>query len=91
MPTFETQPTPNPDSLKITMDEGSFIEDGMQVFSSAAQAEGHALGEALFKINGVDDVFVTPAFLTVTKAPGATWERLLPVIKRALADFYADA
>ncbi len=90
MPAFDAQPTPNPDSLKITRAAGPFIDDGLRAFASAEEARGDALGEQLFSVTGVDNVFITPQFVTVTKAKGAAWERLLPKIKHVLGDFYAE-
>ncbi len=86
MPTFSTEPTPNPDSLKITTREGAFIDEGMASFPSAEEAEEHPLGRRLFAVTGVANVFITPAFLTVTKRASASWDLLLPKVKRVLQD-----
>ena len=90
MPRFQTQPTPNPNSLKITHDGVPFIEEGMESFTSAAEAAGHPLGRRLFAIDGVAGVFVLPQFLTLTKAPDARWDRLLPEAESALGDYFAE-
>jgi Scaffold protein Nfu/NifU N terminal len=81
-----THPTPNPDSLKITRTEGGFIESGMESFGSATEASGHALGEPLFAIEGVANVFILPAFLTITKTPEARWDPLLKQARAILED-----
>ncbi|MBO6577293.1 MAG: NifU N-terminal domain-containing protein [Rhodothermales bacterium] len=78
-----THPTPNPNSLKITRAE-RFIEEGMESFATSLEAEGHALGEPLFRIPGVINVFILPDFLTVTKDPAARWDDVLPGVKEVL-------
>jgi hypothetical protein len=91
MPRFNTEPTPNPNSLKITTDAGAFIAGGMESFASAAEAAHHPLGSRIFAISGVVNVFILPQFLTVTKTPEASWKQLLPDLKAALeAHFSGD-
>ena len=80
-----THPTPNPNSLKITRDSGPFIEAGMESFGSAAEASGHPVGEPLFEIEGVANVFILPVFLTITKDPAAKWGPILKAAQDVLA------
>ncbi|NNF56661.1 MAG: scaffolding protein [Rhodothermaceae bacterium] len=86
MPRVITQPTPNPNSLKFSIDGHSFIESGMLAFGAAREAENDALGAALFALDGVANVFVVPAFVTVTKHPATSWDRLATAIERILLD-----
>lgn len=79
-----THPTPNPNSLKITTDAGPFIETGMESFSSPEEAAGSPLGRRLFSLPGVANVFILPAFLTISKQPAADWDILLPKIEGIL-------
>ncbi|MFT4605579.1 MAG: hypothetical protein ACI9W4_002321 [Rhodothermales bacterium] len=79
-----THPTPNPNSKKITRDSGPFIAAGMESFGSAAEAAGHPLGEPLFAIEGVTNVFILPVFLTITKEPAAKWDPILKAAKLLL-------
>ena len=90
MPRFSTEPTPNPNSLKITTNAGSFIENGMESFSSALDAEGHPLGERIFAIAGIANVFILPHFLTVTKHPASDWDELLPPLKSTLTAYFDE-
>lgn len=80
MPPVKVTSTPNPDSLKFSADGASFAE-GVHAFDSAAAAGDNELASALFTIDGVDDVFVTPEFVTVTKASNTSWEELLPEVR----------
>ena len=90
MPSFQTQGTPNPNSIKIVTDGPSFIESGMESFNSAQEAENHPLGHRLFALPGVANVFMLPQFVTVTKSPATNWDHLLPKVEEVLHDFFAD-
>lgn len=84
MPEIHVAATPNPNSLKFTTDAGPFVEQGLHSFASAAQAEAHPLGQALFGLDGVANVLLLPAFVTVTKAASGDWNVLLPQIQTVL-------
>ena len=86
MPSLQAEPTPNPNSLKFTTDAGPFLDGGMAAYTSAAEAEEDPLARALFAISGVADVFVTPQFVTVSKAPGADWAAVKPDVEAVLSD-----
>ena len=86
MKPYTVQPTPNPNSLKFTASEGSFIESGMVACSTETEAADHPLSAALFALDGVLNVLVLPPFATVTKHPGADWNTLLPKVERILTD-----
>ncbi|MFO8098081.1 MAG: NifU N-terminal domain-containing protein [Salinibacter sp.] len=90
MATIQSEPTPNPNSLKFTTPEGSFQDEGVSAFSSATEAEAHPLARRLFSIDGVEDVFVTPTFVTVSKESEVAWPDVQAQIKTALGD-YLDA
>jgi len=90
MPTIRAEPTPNPHSLKFTASDGSFRDDGVAAFSSAAEAKDHPLASQLFSIGGVEDVFITPTFVTVSKDEAVDWSGPQPDIKTVLSD-YLDA
>lgn len=84
MELYTVDPTPNPDSLKFTAVATSFIEGGLRSYSRLEEAEDDPLASSLFAIEGVADVLILPAFLTITKSPAADWNRLLPQIEVAL-------
>lgn len=90
MPTVHVSPTPNPDSLKFAVDESTLIPDGLHAFASAREAEGDPLGTALFALDGVANVFIVPDFVTVTKHPAASWDRLAEAVERVLTDHVAS-
>lgn len=89
MASFDFQSTPNPNSLKITTDAGAFTDDGLASYTSPDEAEGDPLGHAIIDIDGVMNVLILPDFLTVSKAPDASWDAILPVVRDALEDHFA--
>ncbi|MEX1055275.1 MAG: NifU N-terminal domain-containing protein [Rhodothermales bacterium] len=91
MPQIHFAPTPNPDSLKFTLDDGSFAPSGMATFSSPEEADGHPLGQRLFALPGVANVFILPQFLTVTKHPAADWDQLISEIEAVIASVLEGA
>ncbi|MEM1126596.1 MAG: NifU N-terminal domain-containing protein [Bacteroidota bacterium] len=88
MPTFRTQSTPNPNSIKVTTDAGPFISEGMESFNTKLEADQHPLGAAVFTVPGVASVFIMPDFLTVTRDPTASWDLLLPALQETLATHF---
>jgi hypothetical protein len=87
---IRTHPTPNPNSVKITVEGHRFIENGLESFASAEEAAGHPLGERLFGITGVANVFMLPDFLTVTRHPAAEWDAVLPKIEAVLKTHFGS-
>jgi len=88
---IDAERTPNPNSLKFTTEEGIFSESGIVAISSSEETERHPLGSRLFDIDGVDDVFITPDFVTVSKDTEANWEDVKPSITSALKRYLSDS
>ena len=87
MATTQAERTPNPNSLKFTTDDGRFLQGGVAAYSSEAEAKDHALARRLFSISGVEDVFITPEFVTVSKAPEIEWSSIQADVQAALAEY----
>ena len=69
--------------MKFTVDR-TVRASGSLSLNSAAEAEGDALGEALFAVEGVRSLFAVNDFVTVTKEPGADWAEVAPKVEDAL-------
>jgi len=67
------QPTPNPQAYKFTISGHSFASP---LTLDAATAAGTPF-EGLLQLPGVVGIFATADFVTVTKEPGADWDRLI--------------
>ena len=75
--------TPNPNAMKFTVSV-KVAEKGSISFNSAAEAEGNALGKALFAVPGVRGIFGVNDFVTVTREDDADWSVLVPAVEAAL-------
>jgi len=67
-------PTPNPNSLKITV--SAPVSPKPVTFASPAAAAADPLARKLFEVEGVASVFMINNFVTVTKTPDADWDEL---------------
>lgn len=72
---LRTKPTPNPDSLQYVLN-AQVLAYGKKTYSSKDECKGDSLGEALFDIQGVRNVYVMDNFLTVTKHANVDWTPL---------------
>lgn len=78
--TFRVDQTPNPNALKITVNETIF--EGTKSYSyKKGENPDHELAAALLAIEGVDNVFGYQDFVTVNKAFDADWDSILPKIE----------
>ncbi|NIQ01330.1 MAG: NifU family protein [Nitrospinaceae bacterium] len=75
--------TPNPEAAQFIM-SGDVIKKGTKTFNSPEAAKGDPLAEALFKIYGVENVFIKENFVTVTKSPVVAWTTLMEPIQNTL-------
>ena len=80
--------TPNPEAAQFIMSE-DVIRKGTKTFKSADEAQGDALVEALFKIYGVENVFVKENFVTITKSPVVAWTTIMEPIQETLERHFA--
>lgn len=87
MGTIQSERTPNPNSLKFTNTDGRFFSDDLVAISSNEETDRHPLGSSLFDLGGVDDVFITPEFVTVSKDPAVEWNELQDEVETALMDY----
>ena len=79
---FRIEPTPNPNSMKVTLNR-MVGEDRGKTYSPANAADW-PLAQRLFEITGVTSVFVLKDFVTVSKSPASTWDSILPEVERAI-------
>lgn len=73
MPVFVSQ-TPNPNALKFTVG-ASF--DAPKSFAAGMETDDPVAGP-LLAIPGVTSVFMSADFVTLTKAPDAHWDEIVP-------------
>jgi len=78
--------TPNPEAAQFIMSE-DVIRKGTKTFNSVDAANGDALAEGLFKIYGVENVFIKENFVTITKSPVVAWTTVMEPIQNALEQY----
>jgi Fe-S cluster biogenesis protein NfuA len=83
---IQTEPTPNPATLKF-LPGRSVLGDGTLEMRSAAEAAQSPLAERLFEVPGVTGVFFGSDFITVTKSDGE-WQQLKPAILGAVMEHF---
>jgi len=82
--------TPNPNSIKWVLGT-TLIESGAGAhFVQPPLPEESVLAGSLFRIHGVEGVFLGGSFLTVTKNDAADWTELAPPIVAAIKDWVAS-
>lgn len=83
---IQTEPTPNPSTLKFIPGE-TVLEDGTLFFESKEGATKSPLASALFEIDGVSAVFFGTDFITVENE-GKDWNDLKPAILGTIMEHY---
>ena len=83
---IQTEPTPNPATLKFlpgraVMEEGTFEARDLDA------AERSPLARALMQLPGVGGVFFASDFISVTKTEGE-WQHLKPAVLGVVTEYY---
>ena len=86
---IQTQPTPNPATLKFLPGEDVSPATPYE-FISQDEAAASPLASALFGINGVKGVFLGADFVSITKAEDADWAVLKPQVVGILLDHFVS-
>jgi Fe-S cluster biogenesis protein NfuA len=86
---IQTQPTPNPASLKFLPGQDVSPSTPYE-FISADEASASPLASALFALNGVKNVFLGSDFISLTKSDEADWAVLKPQALAAIMDHFVS-
>jgi len=86
---IQTEPTPNPATLKFLPGETVMARDTRD-FASPEEAEASPLAEAIFSTGEVVGVFFGRDFVSVTAAPGVEWRALKPQVLSVLLDHFSS-
>ena len=86
---IQTEDTPNPATLKfipgVDVLPGSSAE-----FSSTEEAKTSPLASRLLRIDGVDSVFLSGDFVSITKAEHMEWFALKPPVLAGIMEHFAS-
>ncbi|KAH8863611.1 NFU1 iron-sulfur cluster scaffold isoform 1 [Schistosoma japonicum] len=86
---IQAQETPNPNSLKYFPGQ-AVLGSGTRDFPSRKQAGSSPLARQLFRIEGVEQVFFGPDFITITKNNDFEWAVIKPDVYATIMDFYSS-
>jgi Fe-S cluster biogenesis protein NfuA len=86
---IQTEPTPNPATLKF-LPGRAVMDSGTANFTEAAAAKTSPLAETLFALEGVTGVYLGGDFITVSKATDLDWLKLKPVVLAAIMDHFTS-
>jgi Fe-S cluster biogenesis protein NfuA len=85
---IQTEPTPNPATLKFIPGKAVLVEDGTLDFRGRDEALASPLALRLFEVDGVTGVFLGSDFISVTKGEGDEWQHMKPAILGAIMEHY---
>ncbi len=85
---IQTEPTPNPDTVKFVPGETVAGGAGPFDYTSAEAAAASPLARALFEINGVKGVFLGSDFLSISKDSDLDWKHVRPMVLAAIMDHF---
>jgi Fe-S cluster biogenesis protein NfuA len=83
---IQTEPTPNPATLKFLPGRAVLAQGTLEMRDKAAAAQS-PLAERLFDVSGVSGVFFGADFISVTKT-GGEWQQLKPAILGAIMEHF---
>ncbi|XP_037788859.1 NFU1 iron-sulfur cluster scaffold homolog, mitochondrial-like isoform X2 [Penaeus monodon] len=87
---IKVQDTPNPNSLKF-IPGVQVLESGTADFPSVSAAQKSPLAKLLFRIEGVQGVFLSTDFITITKYDEESeWRTIKPEAFAVIMDFFAS-
>ena len=84
---IQTEPTPNPATLKF-LPGRAVMEQGTANFADESAAARSPLAQRLFALPGVTAVFLGADFITVTKDPGEEWYQLKSAVLGAIMEHF---
>ncbi len=84
---IQTQETPNPLTLKFL--PGIKIDlSGTHTFKKNEDASGSPLAQLLFDIEGIESIFFTEDFISITKNQDSDWEIVKPILLTTMIDYF---
>jgi len=86
---IQTEPTPNPATLKF-LPGRAVMDSGTANFTESAAAKSSPLAESLFGLEGITGVYLGADFITVSKANDRDWLKLKPVVLAAIMDHFTS-
>mgnify|MGYP002844833509 FL=1 len=84
---IQTEITPNPSTLKFIPGE-KVLDTGSVEFANKNEAKQSPLALRLFSVRGVESVFFSTDFISISKSDHEEWDGLKPLVLEAITDHY---
>lgn len=81
---IEFESTPNPNALKCHLDRR--VSEGRRSFDANDPGTSDPVASRLMALDGVEGLMLMDDWLTIRKAPGASWAAIRRSVARALAE-----
>lgn len=85
---IQTEPTPNPDTVKFLPGQAVAAHAGPFDFPDIDSARPSLLARALFQVAGVTRVFLGADFVSITKESDTEWKHIKPMVLAAIMDHF---
>lgn len=85
---IQTEPTPNPDTLKFLPGQVVTGTTGPYDFAAMNEAGTSPLAQTLFQVQGVVRVFLGSDFISLSKDPDTDWKHVRPMALAAIMDHF---
>lgn len=85
---IQTEPTPNPDTVKFMPGQTVAGVAGPFDYPGPEAATASPLARALFEVNGVKAVFLGSDFLSISKDSEMDWKHVRPMVLAAIMDHF---
>lgn len=85
---IQTEPTPNPETLKFLPGQPVTGESGPYDFADISEAGTSPLAQTLFDVTGVTRVFLGSDFISLTKEAEADWNHVRPMALAVIMDHF---
>src|SRR3954469_13807005 len=86
---IQTEETPNPATLKF-LPGRAVVESGNVDFASSEGAARSPLADRLFKVEGVERVFLGQDFVTITKSDQKDWAVMKPALLGVIMEHFVS-
>ena len=86
---IEVMATPNPNSMKFTLDRVLLVE-GHKSYDSLEEAGDSPLAQSLFEVAGVKSVFILGDFISVGRLEGHDWGAIIPKVEEAIREYFSS-
>jgi Fe-S cluster biogenesis protein NfuA len=85
---IQTEPTPNPATLKFLPGREVLPAGTLELTDAAAAERASPLATRIFTVEGVRAVYLATDFISVTKDDGVDWYALKPAVLGAVMEHY---